>query len=824
MTHSPTSTSSSSHQNLNINQFTNTVTDDTFTSASSHWSTPGLGCLNRGVDEPDSSLHPTYALLGTAVTENPQFFHKSSSQMAVGSNSNITETNGENGYFPVDTGSGYYSPQPASFNSLLPRTQTPHTPQSAMPESPKADKATGGVSLPGFTSPESAFYQYQNRMEGQLCQICGELAAGFHHGAYVCEACKKFFMRHSLANGRATTTCPSGGKCVIAKTSRGRCQQCRYKKCLEVGMSLKDMDGQGELDISNIPCRVCGGRSSGFHFGALTCEGCKGFFRRTEEAAGRLVCVGGKDNCTITPRSRNVCKACRFRRCLRAGMSKRGSRIGRQPNAVKFHCAIEIRQLQDSGQLLASEFAAESRKHCSLPTLLSSPSNGPPSISPSSVVSPAGIGPVASQRRASAGACDLAGYAASTLVASTATLPKRKASAPVKLEGLIGSCQDSVAAPASLIRTQIPGCDGSPGSSSEATVLRTVGPNEEVMLDGIAWFNYGMRTATEFLRLPNAYFKSRFDISSIDPAHVDDAHRVWGHVMNHFHLHSQQIVQFAKLIPGFNQLSLAGRGNLVREGMYPVMLLLMARDFEPAEGKYNYFDFTPSERDVILRHFPSYNRVVEHLSISGRFFQQLNLSLSEFSFVCAIEILRNFQILTGQSYTDARKLLILAKHSLLAGMRSQNQPQEVVDHKWTRLESLSEMLTSMSKEHQDIAIQMKRTRPDLGYPDLYVEMYQLTDPPFSARALMNVSVLGTGTTTDNSDLASETHFPSTSVLIQQPVATPSTTIGHWQLQSHAIKMEDSNWSVHDHWNAPGVPSANPYQISNFLESSRPGQP
>ncbi|VDN10790.1 unnamed protein product [Dibothriocephalus latus] len=46
------------------------------------------------------------------------------------------------------------------------------------------------VSLPGFTSPESAFYQYQNRMEGQLCQICGELAAGFHHGAYVCEACK----------------------------------------------------------------------------------------------------------------------------------------------------------------------------------------------------------------------------------------------------------------------------------------------------------------------------------------------------------------------------------------------------------------------------------------------------------------------------------------------------------------------------------------------------------------------------------------------------------------------------------------------------------
>lgn len=28
-------------------------------------------------------------------------------------------------------------------------------------------------------------------------------------------------------------------------------------------------------DISEIPCRVCGAKSSGFHFGAITCEGCK---------------------------------------------------------------------------------------------------------------------------------------------------------------------------------------------------------------------------------------------------------------------------------------------------------------------------------------------------------------------------------------------------------------------------------------------------------------------------------------------------------------------------------------------------------------------
>ena len=30
-----------------------------------------------------------------------------------------------------------------------------------------------------------------------------------------------------------------------------------------------------ESGISNIPCQVCNAPSSGFHFGALTCEGCK---------------------------------------------------------------------------------------------------------------------------------------------------------------------------------------------------------------------------------------------------------------------------------------------------------------------------------------------------------------------------------------------------------------------------------------------------------------------------------------------------------------------------------------------------------------------
>ncbi|XP_038866831.1 bile acid receptor-like isoform X3 [Salvelinus namaycush] len=71
--------------------------------------------------------------------------------------------------------------------------------------------------------------------------------------------------------------------------------------------------GQDEL------CVVCGDKASGYHYNALTCEGCKGFFRRsvTKKAVYRCKSGGG---CEMDMYMRRKCQDCRLQKCRAVGM------------------------------------------------------------------------------------------------------------------------------------------------------------------------------------------------------------------------------------------------------------------------------------------------------------------------------------------------------------------------------------------------------------------------------------------------------------------------------------------------------------------------
>nr|XP_020473388.1 probable nuclear hormone receptor HR38 [Monopterus albus] len=88
------------------------------------------------------------------------------------------------------------------------------------------------------------------------------------------------------------------------------------------------LDGTEQLDGSLSPklksgnegcCAVCGDNASCQHYGVRTCEGCKGFFKRTVQKNSKYVCLANKD-CLVDKRRRNRCQFCRFQKCLAVGM------------------------------------------------------------------------------------------------------------------------------------------------------------------------------------------------------------------------------------------------------------------------------------------------------------------------------------------------------------------------------------------------------------------------------------------------------------------------------------------------------------------------
>ncbi|KAG7242142.1 hypothetical protein INR49_024188 [Caranx melampygus] len=70
-------------------------------------------------------------------------------------------------------------------------------------------------------------------------------------------------------------------------------------------------------------CVICGDRSSGKHYGVYSCEGCKGFFKRTVRKDLSYTCRDNKE-CLVDKRQRNRCQYCRYQKCLAMGMKREG--------------------------------------------------------------------------------------------------------------------------------------------------------------------------------------------------------------------------------------------------------------------------------------------------------------------------------------------------------------------------------------------------------------------------------------------------------------------------------------------------------------------
>jgi len=76
---------------------------------------------------------------------------------------------------------------------------------------------------------------------------------------------------------------------------------------------------------ANNVCAICSDRATGKHYGAASCDGCKGFFRRSVRKNHTYTCRFNR-SCIVDKDKRNQCRYCRLKKCFRAGMRKEGKK------------------------------------------------------------------------------------------------------------------------------------------------------------------------------------------------------------------------------------------------------------------------------------------------------------------------------------------------------------------------------------------------------------------------------------------------------------------------------------------------------------------
>uniref|UniRef100_H3DLW7 RAR-related orphan receptor C n=1 Tax=Tetraodon nigroviridis TaxID=99883 RepID=H3DLW7_TETNG len=304
--------------------------------------------------------------------------------------------------------------------------------------------------------------------------------------------------------------------------------------------------------IEVIPCKICGDKSSGVHYGVITCEGCKGFFRRSQLPTVSYSC-SRQSNCQIDRASRNRCQHCRLQKCLAQGMSRDAVKFGRMSKRQRDSLIAEVERhpktRQDRAtQLLqpAYSFTGENELmpyaadvH---PYLFCSPNESQVS---NMIYRGTGVSPVSrSQGRGDSGGHPDPSH---VLVASFPYNPleNRYTFYPHSLRNTDELC-------ASIVRAH-----------RETSQWRV----EE--LQGLRWKLF-----------------SREEIQAYQSKSVDE---MWQHCAIRLTDAVQYVVEFAKHIPGFRMLTQNDQIALLKTGSMEVVLVRMSRFFN-TENNTVYFD------------------------------------------------------------------------------------------------------------------------------------------------------------------------------------------------------------------------------------------
>ena len=86
----------------------------------------------------------------------------------------------------------------------------------------------------------------------------------------------------------------------------------------------------------------------GRHYGVISCEGCKGFFKRSIRGHVNYVCRSNK-HCVVNKAFRNRCQYCRMQKCLLVGMRSEAVQNERRLSTTMVPTTVSVAAAISSG-------------------------------------------------------------------------------------------------------------------------------------------------------------------------------------------------------------------------------------------------------------------------------------------------------------------------------------------------------------------------------------------------------------------------------------------------------------------------------------------
>ena len=436
------------------------------------------------------------------------------------------------------------------------------------------------------------------------------------------------------------------------------------------GSSRKPHNENMKAQIEVIPCKVCGDKSSGVHYGVITCEGCKGFFRRSQAGPVNYQCPRNR-NCVIDRVNRNRCQFCRLQKCLSLGMSRDAVKFGRMSKKQR-------EKVEDE-----ANFVKQNRL------------NGYDPTSPTGMVSPNNNNQFPSQ-----------------------TFPD---------QNFVYTSNGYTYAVQSPMSPETP---VSPGDPPAYPTTPTTAPHPVALLRAIdlmdpstfckAVLDAHLRTclySAEQIDL----LKSNLPSTETINTYKSMSHKqLWMEVAEKITIAVQQIIEFAKMIPGFMDLSQDDQIMLLKAGSFELALIRSCRVYDSSKNSVIF-----GNTILPLNVFDAFNEEETHLRDSifelVKILLSFNLNESEIALYSALILIRPDR--PGlKELVDIQKLYEKILASLKAEIiKTHADNQDVLN----KLMQIAWTLRNLSAQHIVLLNKFKLSAPDIEFPPLHKELFSV---------------------------------------------------------------------------------------------------